>query len=82
MREYMPFTDEIRERLLGMPFDQWSSELIKMVPKYGKTMERSAKEAYDKGLIERRIYLQYAQGMEAIQERQALEDKEEAAKKR
>ena len=81
MREYMPFTDEIRERLLGMPFDQWSAELIKMVPKYGKTMEQSAKEAYDKGLIERRIYLQYAQGMEAIQERQALDD-EAAAKKR
>jgi len=82
MREWMPFTEEIRERLLGMHSDQWSAELIKMVPKYGKTMEQSAKEAFDTGLIERRHYLLYAQGAAAMQERKELADKDEAAKKR
>jgi len=82
MREYMPFTDEIRERLLSLHYDQWSAELIKMVPKYGKTMEQVAKESYDAGLIERRHYLTYAQGAEAMQERKELADKDEAKKKR
>ena len=81
MREYMPFTDEIREHLLGMPFDQWSAELIKMVPKHGKTMEQSAKEAYEAGLIERRHYLLYAQGTAAMQELKELTDKAGSAKK-
>lgn len=62
LREYMPFTEEIRERLLSLTFDQWPLELMQMVPKYGKTMEQAAKDAYDAGLIERRHYLIYAQG--------------------
>jgi len=81
MREYMPFTEEIRERLLGLTFDQWSAELIRMVPKYGKTMEQSARESFEAGLIEKRYYLLYAQGAQAIQERKELQDKEEAAKR-
>lgn len=82
MREYMPFTDEVREHLLNLPFDRWSGELIKMVPKYGKTMEQSAKESYEAGLIERRHYLVYAHGTQAMQERKELEEKDEAARKR
>ncbi len=80
MREYMPFTEEIRERLLSLTFDQWSSELIKMVPVYGKTMEQAAKEAYEGGLIERRYYLLYAQGTKAMQERKEIQEKDDAAK--
>jgi defect-in-organelle-trafficking protein DotB len=82
MREYMPFTDEVRERLLSLPFDQWSSELTKMVPKYGKTMEQSAKESYEAGLIDRRHYLLYAQGTQAMQELKELTEKDDAAKRR
>ncbi len=62
LREYMPFTEEIRERLLSLTFDQWPLELMQMVPKYGKTMEKAAKDAYDAGLIEKRHYLIYQQG--------------------
>ncbi len=62
LREYMPFNEEIRERLLSLTFDQWPLELMQMVPKYGKTMERAAKDAYDAGLIEKRHYLIYKQG--------------------
>ena len=67
LREYMAFTEEIRERMLSMPFDKWSAELMQMVPKYGKIMEESAKEALDAGLIERRHYLIYAQGTENLE---------------
>ena len=74
LREFMPFTEEIRERLLSLSFDQWPVELMNMVPKYGKTMERSAREAFEAGLIERRYYLLYAQGTKAMQERKDIED--------
>jgi len=62
LKEYMPFTEEVREHLLAMNFDQWSSELIKMVPKYGKTMEQSAKEAFENGIIDERYYKLYTLG--------------------
>ena len=75
LREYMAFTEEIRERMLGMPFDKWSAELMQMVPKYGKTMEESAKEAFDAGLIEKRHYLIYAQGTKKLEKK----DKDDTA---
>jgi defect-in-organelle-trafficking protein DotB len=62
MREYMVFTEEIRETLLGMHFDRWPAELIRMVEKYGKTMAQSAREAYEAGIIDKRYYLLYMQG--------------------
>jgi defect in organelle trafficking protein DotB len=71
LREYMPFTEEIRETLLGMTFDEWPLTLMHMVPKYGKTMERAAREAMEAGLIERRYYLIYAAGTKEAKEAQA-----------
>lgn len=65
LREYMPFTEEIRERMLNMPFDKWSFELMQMVPKYGRSMEESARQAYEAGLIDKRHYLIYVQGSKA-----------------
>ncbi|MBI1215047.1 MAG: ATPase [Alphaproteobacteria bacterium] len=80
LREYMPFTEEIRETLLNMTFDKWPFELIQMVSKYGRTMESTAREAMEKGLIERRHYLMYAMGTKEGKEAQALEDAENAAR--
>jgi defect-in-organelle-trafficking protein DotB len=74
LREYMPFTEEIREHMLSLPFDKWAAELIQMVPKHGKTMEQAAKEALDAGLIEKRHYLVYAQGTKAAQELKDLQE--------
>jgi defect-in-organelle-trafficking protein DotB len=65
LREYMAFTEEIRETLLNMPFDRWPFELLRMVSESGKTMETSARAAYEAGLIDRRFYLIYAQGTKA-----------------
>jgi defect-in-organelle-trafficking protein DotB len=81
LREYMPFTEEIREYMLSLSFDKWAAELMQMVPKHGKTMEQAAKEALDAGLIENRYYLVYAQGTKAAQERKDLQEQEEAAAK-
>lgn len=70
LREYMPFTEEIREHMLDTPFDRWANELVQLVPKHGKTMEQSAKEAFEAGLIEKRHYLVYAQGTKAAKQQQ------------
>lgn len=62
LREYLVFTDELRERFLDIPFESWPLELIKAVREQGKPMVRSAREAYDEGLIEGRFYNLVARG--------------------
>lgn len=74
LREYMEFTEERREVLLGMSFDKWPNQLQSMVAQYGKTMEQAAKEAYKAGLIERRYYLMYIQGTKLAGEADEEED--------
>ncbi len=54
IREWMIFTDDVREALLHMHEDQWSSELIKMLAKHGRSMAQSAQIAFDAGLIDQR----------------------------
>jgi defect in organelle trafficking protein DotB len=65
LREYMAFTEEIRETLLNMSFDKWPGVLMGMVGVHGKTMEYSARMAFEDGLIEKRYYLIYSQGTKA-----------------
>jgi defect-in-organelle-trafficking protein DotB len=62
LREYMEFTEGRREKLLGMPFEKWPTELPDMVEKYGRTMEMAARTALKAGLIEKRYYMLYAMG--------------------
>jgi defect-in-organelle-trafficking protein DotB len=73
LREYMVFTDEIREKLLSMNFDRWPSELIAMVEKYGKSMENAAQQAYEAGLIDRRHYLIYTQGTKSEEDKALIQ---------
>ena len=44
-----------------MDFDRWSYEVMQMVKTQGRTMEESAKRAYDKGEIDKRHYMTYVQ---------------------
>jgi defect-in-organelle-trafficking protein DotB len=62
LREYLVFTDEIREKFLGMSFDDWPVELINAVRDHGQLMVTSARKAYDEGLIEQRQYNLVARG--------------------
>ncbi|MEA1938880.1 MAG: ATPase, T2SS/T4P/T4SS family [Pseudomonadota bacterium] len=64
LREWLVFTDEIREELLAMPHDRWTSELIKIVVKSGRSMAETARLAYDRGDIDRRWYLLLSQEAE------------------
>jgi defect-in-organelle-trafficking protein DotB len=57
IREYMRFPDQVREKLLDMDYREWSGELARIIPQYGRTMNQAALEAFEKGQIERRWYL-------------------------
>jgi len=62
LREFLVFDDDIREKFLGMNFDQWPSELIRTVRTHGKPLVKDAREAFDKGLIEAKYYNMIAKG--------------------
>jgi defect in organelle trafficking protein DotB len=62
LREYLVFTDEIREKFLGMSFETWPVELINVVKTQGKPLVKSAREAFDAGLIEAKYYNMVAKG--------------------
>lgn len=57
IREWMRFPDEIREKFLGMEPDDWTVEIQRIIPAYGQTMNKSATEVFEQGMIERRYYL-------------------------
>lgn len=62
LREYLVFTDELREKFLGMRYDDWPTELITAVREQGLPMVKSARAAYDDGAIEKRFYNLVARG--------------------
>lgn len=57
LREWMPFDDDVRERLLGMEQDDWPAEIQRRLPMLGRPMAESARLAFDAGLIDRRTLL-------------------------
>lgn len=63
LREYMVFDDNVREQLLDMPVERWTSETQRFLVRYGKTMEQSANAAFKDGLIDRRTYLLLTKGL-------------------
>jgi len=65
VREYLVFSDELRERMLETPLERWTAEAQRLVVQFGRTMEKSAQRAYDAGLIDRRWFLMLAKGFSA-----------------
>lgn len=57
VREWMRFTDEVRDKLLGMDFKEWPHEIQRLIQFNGQTMGKSAGLAFDAGLIDRRTYI-------------------------
>jgi defect in organelle trafficking protein DotB len=62
LREFMIFDENVREIMLGLPIERWTSETQRLLVRYGKTMEQSATAAYKSGIIERRWYLLLTKG--------------------
>jgi defect-in-organelle-trafficking protein DotB len=57
VREWMRFSDEVREKLLGMDFKDWPNEISRLIQFHGQSMGKSAGLAFDAGLIDRRTYI-------------------------
>ncbi len=57
VREWMRFSDEVRDKLLGMDFKDWPNEISRMIQFHGQPMAKSAAIAFDAGLIDRRTYI-------------------------
>lgn len=57
VREWMRFSDEVRDKLLAIDFKEWPSEIQRMLPFYGQSMAKSATVAFEAGLIDRRTYI-------------------------
>lgn len=62
LREYLAFDENVREQLLDMPPERWTTETQRFLVRYGKTMEQSANAAFKEGLIDRRTYLLLTKG--------------------
>ena len=62
LREWMIFPADVREKLLDMEFDDWTNEISRMIPAYGQSMNKSATDAFESGLIEKRHYLALTAG--------------------
>ena len=62
VREWMVFNDIVREKLLDMDFNEWTSEIQRMLSNYGRSMNKSASMLFEEGVIERRWYLTLTQG--------------------
>ncbi|MDD3181277.1 MAG: ATPase, T2SS/T4P/T4SS family, partial [Alphaproteobacteria bacterium] len=63
LREYLVFDDNIREQLLDMPIERWTTESQRFLVRYGQTMEQAANSAFKNGLIDRRTYLFLTKGL-------------------
>jgi defect-in-organelle-trafficking protein DotB len=63
LREYLVFDELIREQLLNMPMDRWTSETQRLLVRHGRTMEQSANEAFKNGLIDKNTYLLLTKGI-------------------
>jgi defect in organelle trafficking protein DotB len=62
LREFMVFDDNVRETLLDMPIERWTSETQRLLHRYGQTMEQTATKAFKEGIINRRSYLLLTKG--------------------
>ena len=57
VREWMRFSDDVREKLLDIDFKEWPAEIQRMIPLYGQTMAHSAEILFEQGDIDRRTYI-------------------------
>lgn len=60
LREYLVFTDEIRDELLKTPPEQITNSTRTILHKYGVTLKQDAKEKFTKSIISEKTYKTYS----------------------
>jgi defect-in-organelle-trafficking protein DotB len=62
LREFLVFDENVRETLLDLPIEKWTTETQRLLVRYGQTMEQTATKAFKSGFIDRRSYLLLTKG--------------------
>lgn len=62
LREYMVFDEVVRETLLELPIERWTTETQRLLRRHGQSMEQTATRAFKSGIIDRRSYLHLVKG--------------------
>ncbi len=62
LREYLVFDEGVRETLLDMPIERWTTETQRLLVRHGQTMDQTATQAFRDGKIDRRTYLLLTKG--------------------
>jgi len=62
VREWLVFTQDIREKLLSMENQYWPNEVQKFVEERGRTMAEGVYEVYKKGIIDKETMLRSVRG--------------------
>jgi len=57
VREWMRFSDDVREKLMDMDYREWSAEINRMLPFFGQSMGQTASKFFDEGQINRQTYI-------------------------
>ena len=74
LREFMVFDENVREILLDMPIEKWTTETQRLLVRYGQTMEQTATKAFKDGIIDRRSYLLLTKGFTGDDQESDAED--------
>jgi len=78
LREFLPFTSEVRERLLETPVDRLIPATEELVKSHGQSLIIPAKAAFDEGKIAREKYLaiemEYRPRRAAVQQQQEQQE--------
>jgi len=61
------FDENVREALLDLPIERWTSETQRLLQRYGQSMEQTATKAFKKGIIDRRTYLHLVKGFSGVE---------------
>lgn len=56
LREYLVFTDDLRDKLLNIPVEQIAQQTRKLLKEYGQPMVVDAKKKFEAGILEERDY--------------------------
>jgi len=62
LREYLVFDEKVRETLLDLPIEKWTTETQRLLKGHGQPMAVTAEKAFKEGKIDRRTYLFLAKG--------------------
>ncbi len=74
LREFMAFDENVREILLDLPIEKWTTETQRLLVRYGQTMEQTATKAFKEGIIDRRSYLLLTKGFSGDEAEGEAED--------